>query len=53
MGEVITSIVFSRDFMRKYFPKQVCGKKEIRFLELKQGNLIVTEYASKCVELAK
>ncbi|XP_058766696.1 uncharacterized protein LOC131640299 [Vicia villosa] len=39
--------------MRKYYPEDVRGKKEIEFLELKQGNKSVTEYAAKFVELAK
>ena len=34
-GEVITWVVFSREFLRKYFPEDVRGKKEIEFLELK------------------
>src|ERR1043165_2896355 len=38
--------------MRKYYPEDVRGKKEIEFLELKQGNMSVTEYAVKFVELA-
>ena len=51
--EAITWVVFNRKFLRKYFPEHVCGKKEIEFLELKQGNLTMTEYALKFVELAK
>ena len=39
--------------MRKYFLEHVRGKKEIKFLELKQGNLTMNEYASKFMELAK
>ncbi|XP_050915022.1 uncharacterized protein LOC127129974 [Lathyrus oleraceus] len=42
-----------KEFLRKYFPEDVCGKKEIEFLELKQGNLSITEYAAKFMELAK
>ncbi|XP_050916551.1 uncharacterized protein LOC127131680 [Lathyrus oleraceus] len=41
------------EFLRKYFPEDVRGKKEIEFLELKQGNLSVIEYAARFVELAK
>ncbi|XP_058769023.1 uncharacterized protein LOC131642874 [Vicia villosa] len=52
-GEVITWVVFSREFLRKYFPEDVRGKKEIEFLELKQGNSTVTEYAAKFVELVQ
>lgn len=39
LGEEITWVVFSREFLRKYFPEDVRAKKEIEFLELKQGNL--------------
>nr|ABD28305.1 RNA-directed DNA polymerase (Reverse transcriptase) [Medicago truncatula] len=42
-----------REFLRRYFPEDVRGKKEIEFLELKQGNMSVTEYAAKFVELSK
>ncbi|XP_050916491.1 uncharacterized protein LOC127131619 [Lathyrus oleraceus] len=52
-GEVITWDVFRREFMRKYYPEDVRGKKEIEFLELKQGNMSVTNYAAKFVELSK
>ncbi|XP_058726068.1 uncharacterized protein LOC131597384 [Vicia villosa] len=52
-GEEITWVVFRREFLRKYYPEDVRGKKEIEFLELKQGNMSVTEYAAKFTELAK
>ncbi|XP_058745996.1 uncharacterized protein LOC131618857 [Vicia villosa] len=52
-GEEITWVVFRREFLRKYYPEDVQGKKEIEFLELKQGNMSVTEYAAKFTELAK
>ncbi|XP_050914515.1 uncharacterized protein LOC127129345, partial [Lathyrus oleraceus] len=52
-GEVITWDVFRREFLRKYYPEDVRGKKEIEFLELKQGNMSVTDYAAKFVELSK
>ncbi|XP_058784199.1 uncharacterized protein LOC131658968 [Vicia villosa] len=53
IGEVITWVVFTREFMRKYFTEDVRGKKETEFLALKQGNSTVTEYAAKFVELVK
>lgn len=31
----------------------MCSKKEIEFLELKQGNMTVAEYATKFEELVK
>ena len=52
-GEAITWAVFSREFLRKYFPEDVRGKKEIEFLELKQGTMSVNDYAVKFSELAK
>ncbi len=52
-GGVVTWAMFRRVFLDKYFPEDVRGKKEIEFLELKQGNMSVTEYAAKFVELAK
>ena len=52
-GENVTWAVFRREFLRKYFPEDVCGKKEIEFLELKQGSMSVVEYAAKFAELAK
>ena len=52
-SENVTWAVFRREFLRKYFPEDVRGKKEIEFLELKQGNMTVVEYAAKFAELAK
>ncbi|XP_058752730.1 uncharacterized protein LOC131625913 [Vicia villosa] len=52
-GDEITWNVFRREFMRKYYPEDVRGKKEIEFIELTQGNKSVTEYAAKFTELAK
>ena len=52
-SEEVTWAVFRREFLRKYYPEDVRGKKEIEFLSLKQGNMTVTEYAAKFVELAK
>ena len=52
-GIALTWAVFRRAFLRRYFPEDIIGKKEIEFLELKQGNKTVSEYASKFTELAK
>ncbi|XP_058759120.1 uncharacterized protein LOC131632388 [Vicia villosa] len=52
-GEEVTWNVFRREFLRKYYPEDVRGKKEIEFLELTQGNKFVTEYAAKFTELIK
>ena len=45
--------MFRREFLDRYYPEDVRGKKEIEFLELKQGDMSVIEYAAKFVELAK
>ncbi|XP_058783738.1 uncharacterized protein LOC131658462 [Vicia villosa] len=52
-GEEVTWNVFRREFLRKYYPEDVRGKKGIEFLELTQGNKSVTEYAAKFTELIK
>ncbi|XP_058759618.1 uncharacterized protein LOC131632918 [Vicia villosa] len=52
-GEGTTWVIFRREFRRKYYPKDVLEKKEIEFLELKQGNKSVVEYAAKFFELTK
>jgi len=52
-GTVVTWAVFRREFLDRYFPEDVLGNKEIEFLELKQGDMSITEYAAKFVELAK
>ncbi|XP_028220276.1 uncharacterized protein LOC114401897 [Glycine soja] len=40
-------------FLEKYFPKDVRNKNEMEFLELKQGNMTVAEYAAKFEELVR
>lgn len=52
-GNEITWDVFKGEFLEQYFPKDVRGKKEIEFLELKQRNSIVAEYVAKFEELVK
>ena len=41
------------EFLVKYYPKSVKGKKEIEFLELKQGSMSVVEYTARFVELVQ
>lgn len=53
LGIEIIWVVFKAEFLDKYFLKDVCGKKEIYFLKLKQGNMIVVEYAALFEELVK
>lgn len=45
-GIEVTWVVFITNFLDNYFPEGVRSKKEIEFLELKQGNLIVVEHAT-------
>ncbi|XP_058756896.1 uncharacterized protein LOC131630121 [Vicia villosa] len=52
IGEAITWVVFHREFLVKYYLEDVRSKKEIEFLKLKQGEILVIEYAAKFVELA-
>ncbi|KAK2359561.1 hypothetical protein QL285_084922 [Trifolium repens] len=52
-GTVITWAVFKGEFLGKYFPEEVRARKEVEFLELKQGNMTVAEYAAKFGVLIK
>ena len=52
-GQVVTWDVFQMLFMGKYFPEDVRNKKKMEFLELKQGNMTVAEYAAKFEELVR
>lgn len=45
--------MFKAHFLEKYFPKDVRCNKDIEFLELKQRNMRVCEYATKFEELVK
>lgn len=45
--------MFRVHFLEKYFLEDVRSKKKIKFLELKQGNMTVAEYAVKFEELVK
>lgn len=45
--------MFRAAFLEKYFPTVVCRNKEIKFLNMKQGRMIVVEYATKFEELVK
>ncbi|XP_058726090.1 uncharacterized protein LOC131597406 [Vicia villosa] len=45
--------LFRDAFLENYFPEDVRGKKEVEFLELKQGNGTVVEYAARFQELIK
>ena len=52
-GQVVTWETLIMVFLEKWFPKYVRNKKEMKFLELKQGNMIVAEYATKFKELVR
>ncbi|XP_050877720.1 uncharacterized protein LOC127081511 [Lathyrus oleraceus] len=52
-GIEVTWALLRDAFLEKYFPKDIRGKKGIEFLELKQGNGTVTEYAAKFEDLIK
>jgi len=45
--EGVTWAVFRREFLSRYFPEDVRRKKEIEYPELKQGDMSVTEYATR------
>lgn len=44
---------FKVEFLRKYFPEDLRTKKEVEFLNLKQGSMSVAEYAAKFEELSR
>ncbi|XP_058767294.1 uncharacterized protein LOC131640961 [Vicia villosa] len=52
-GIEVTWALFRDAFMENYFLEDVRGKKEVEFLELKQGNGTVAEYAARFQELIK
>lgn len=50
-GSEITWEDFKIKFLEKLFPDDIHGKKEIEFLQLKQGNMMVFNYATKRTSL--
>ena len=52
-GEVVTWERFKAEFLRKYFPEDLRTRKEVEFLNLKQGSSSVAEYAAKFEELSR
>lgn len=52
-GIAVTWTVSRERFLEKYFPADICDKKEMELLVLKQGNVSVGEYAAKFEELAR
>jgi len=52
-GEVVSWEKFNSEFLRKYFPEDLRNKKEVEFLQLKQENVSVAEYATNFQELSR
>lgn len=52
-GTEVNWEILKIDFLEKYFPADVCSKKEIEILELKQGNMSVVDYVTKFDELPR
>ncbi|XP_073222549.1 uncharacterized protein [Cicer arietinum] len=52
-GTAITWAIFKDMFLIKYFPEDICNRKEMEFVKLEQGNMSVAEYAAKFEELSK
>ncbi|KAL8148093.1 hypothetical protein AgCh_005438 [Apium graveolens] len=52
-GEFIIWERFTELFLEKYFPRYMKNQMEIKFLNLTQGDLTVSEYESKFTELAR
>ena len=51
--QVITWDRFRTMFLEKYFPTYMMDKMEMKFLELKQGNMLVSEYEARFTELSR
>lgn len=52
-GRQITWDNFKEIFLENYFQIDVRNKKEMKFLELKQGNMVVADYTLKFEELSR
>ena len=52
-GVVVPWGTFRQTFLEKYFPEDVKNRKEMEFLELKQGSMMVAEYAVKFENLVR
>ncbi|KAL8133953.1 hypothetical protein AgCh_009138 [Apium graveolens] len=49
---IVTWDMFTELFLENYFTRYMKNQMEIKFLELKQGNISVTEYETKFTDLA-
>ncbi|XP_052113753.1 uncharacterized protein LOC127744923 [Arachis duranensis] len=52
-GIVISWELFRDEFYKKYFPTSVRNARELELLQLKQGQMTITEYTSKFEELCR
>ncbi|XP_016169017.1 uncharacterized protein LOC107611623 [Arachis ipaensis] len=52
-GVVISWELFREEFYKKYFPNSVRNAKELELLQLKLGQMTITEYTSKFEELCR
>lgn len=52
-GTTITWNTFKERFWEKYFPADMCDKKEMEILALTQGSMSVERYAAKFEELSR
>eukprot|EP00256_Glycine_max_P067144 XP_025981739.1 uncharacterized protein LOC102669650 [Glycine max] len=52
-GAVVPWGTFRQTFLEKYFPEDVKNRKEMEFLELKQGSMTVAEYAARFENLVR
>ncbi|WOG92166.1 hypothetical protein DCAR_0311426 [Daucus carota subsp. sativus] len=52
-SSIISWARFTELFLEKYFPKHLENQMELKFLELKQGNMSVAEYEAKFTELSR
>jgi len=46
-GDMVSWERFKEEFFRKYFLADLRNKKEVEFLQLKQGGMSFAEYAAK------
>ena len=51
--EIVTWESFKVRFLEEYFPNSVRYAKEVEFMQLEQGNISITEYATRFKHLAR
>ena len=52
-GVVVPWGTFRQTVLEKYFPEDMKNRKEMKFLELKQGSMTVAKYAAKFENLVR